>query len=68
MALRWVELNIIGPLGTFYLRADERPLLFLAGGTGLAPFLSMLEVLAKQGSSQNSHALCRNPRSRPCVG
>ena len=36
-----------GPLGSFYLRAVNRPLLLLAGGTGLAPFLSMLEVLAE---------------------
>ena len=34
-----------GPLGSFYLREVARPLLLLAGGTGLAPFLSMLEVL-----------------------
>ncbi|KAA0946003.1 MULTISPECIES: benzoate 1,2-dioxygenase electron transfer component BenC [unclassified Pseudomonas] len=37
-----------GPLGSFYLREVVRPLLFLAGGTGLAPFLSMLEVLAER--------------------
>ncbi|CAE6803936.1 Benzoate 1,2-dioxygenase electron transfer component [Paraburkholderia nemoris] len=29
------KLELIGPLGSFYLRAVERPLLFLAGGTGL---------------------------------
>ncbi|ALG91500.1 MULTISPECIES: benzoate 1,2-dioxygenase electron transfer component BenC [Actibacterium] len=39
-------LELTGPMGTFYLRPAERPLLFLAGGTGLAPFLSMLELLA----------------------
>ena len=38
-----------GPLGSFYLREVVRPLLLLAGGTGLAPFLSMLEVLAQRG-------------------
>ncbi|MFC6338125.1 2Fe-2S iron-sulfur cluster binding domain-containing protein [Pseudomonas sp. CCM 7891] len=37
-----------GPLGSFYLREVTRPLLFLAGGTGLAPFLSMLQVLAER--------------------
>lgn len=37
-----------GPLGNFYLREVVRPLLLLAGGTGLAPFLSMLEVLAQR--------------------
>jgi benzoate/toluate 1,2-dioxygenase reductase subunit len=41
-----------GPYGAFYLREPSRPLLFLAGGTGIAPFLSMLDVLASKGSSQ----------------
>ena len=31
-----------GRYGSFYLRETERPVLMLAGGTGLAPFLSML--------------------------
>lgn len=31
-----------GPYGSFYLRPVKRPVLMLAGGTGLAPFLSML--------------------------
>ncbi|TKC92302.1 2Fe-2S iron-sulfur cluster binding domain-containing protein [Trinickia terrae] len=35
-----------GPYGSFYLREPVRPMLFLAGGTGIAPFLSMLDVLA----------------------
>ncbi|QBE65807.1 benzoate 1,2-dioxygenase electron transfer component BenC [Pseudoduganella lutea] len=38
-----------GPFGSFYLRPVERPVLMLAGGTGIAPFLSMLDVLANQG-------------------
>ncbi len=42
------EISFTGPLGSFYLREPVRPLLFLAGGTGLAPFLSMLEVLAQE--------------------
>lgn len=56
---RWLEraqpadkVTMTGPLGSFYLREVKRPLLFLAGGTGLAPFLAMLEVLAKRGESQ----------------
>ena len=40
--------SMTGPLGSFYLREVARPLLLLAGGTGLAPFLSMLEVLAER--------------------
>lgn len=34
-----------GPYGSFYLRPTVRPVLMLAGGTGLAPFLSMLLYL-----------------------
>jgi len=44
-------LEMTGPLGSFYLRPVTRPLLMLAGGTGLAPFLSMLEELARQGQT-----------------
>ncbi|UBM08218.1 benzoate 1,2-dioxygenase electron transfer component BenC [Cupriavidus metallidurans] len=40
-----------GPFGSFYLRSVTRPVLFLAGGTGIAPFLSMLDVLAASGST-----------------
>lgn len=50
-------LSMTGPLGSFYLRAVSRPLLFLAGGTGLAPFLSMLEELASQGATQPVHLI-----------
>ena len=46
------QVSMTGPLGSFYLRAVTRPLLFLAGGTGLAPFLAMLEVLADKGETQ----------------
>jgi len=31
------RMTLTGPLGTFYLRDIQRPLLLLAGGTGLAP-------------------------------
>jgi benzoate/toluate 1,2-dioxygenase reductase component len=42
--------EFIGPSGSFYLREIRRPVLFLAGGTGLAPFLSMLGKIAETGS------------------
>jgi benzoate/toluate 1,2-dioxygenase reductase component len=45
----------IGPAGSFYLREIKRPLLFLAGGTGLAPFLSMLGKIAATGSAYPIH-------------
>ena len=41
--------ELIGPAGSFYLREIKRPLLFLAGGTGLAPFLSMLGKSPRPG-------------------
>ena len=46
-----IEFN--GPLGSFYLRAITRPVLFLAGGTGLAPFLSMLHKIEQGGGSEH---------------
>lgn len=51
------RLDLTGPMGSFYLRDRDGPLLFLAGGTGLAPFLSMLEVLARAGSRRHIHLI-----------
>lgn len=51
------KLNLTGPMGSFYLRDGDGPLLFLAGGTGLAPFLSMLETLARAGSRRQVHLI-----------
>jgi benzoate/toluate 1,2-dioxygenase reductase subunit len=45
-------ISFLGPFGSFYLRPVERPVLFLAGGTGIAPFLSMLGSLDKSGFAQ----------------
>ncbi len=50
-------LTITGPIGSFYLREVKRPVLFLAGGTGLAPFLAMLEVLQASGTQQPVHMI-----------
>lgn len=38
-------LRIEGPKGTFFLRDSQKPLLFLATGTGIAPVISILESL-----------------------
>lgn len=51
------ELTLSGPMGSFYLRPVARPVLMLAGGTGLAPFLSMLEHLKASGSDQPVHLI-----------
>ena len=44
-------IELTAPFGSFYLREITRPLLFLAGGTGLAPFLAMLEKIAAAGGT-----------------
>ncbi|HEY2025349.1 benzoate 1,2-dioxygenase electron transfer component BenC [Paraburkholderia sp.] len=46
------RIGFTGPYGSFYLREPQRPVLFLAGGTGIAPFLSMLDVLKARGNAQ----------------
>ncbi|MNJ10535.1 Benzoate 1,2-dioxygenase electron transfer component [compost metagenome] len=49
------NMTLAGPLGSFYLREIRRPLLLLAGGTGLAPFTAMLEKIAEEGSEHPLH-------------
>lgn len=46
------KMSFTGPFGSFYLRNVTRPVLMLAGGTGIAPFMSMLQVLEEKGSTQ----------------
>lgn len=48
-------LTITGPNGSFYLRELKRPAVFLAGGTGLAPFLAMLEEIRRIGTPEPIH-------------
>jgi 3-phenylpropionate/trans-cinnamate dioxygenase ferredoxin reductase subunit len=42
-------MTVEGPKGDFYLRPAEAPLLFVAGGSGLAPILAMLQETAEAG-------------------
>lgn len=42
------RLGLTGPYGGFFLREPVRPVLMVAGGTGLAPILAMLEALEKR--------------------
>lgn len=46
------QISIEAPLGTFYLRQSTRPLIFVAGGTGLSAFLGMLDQLCETGCTQ----------------
>jgi benzoate/toluate 1,2-dioxygenase reductase subunit len=51
------RLVLTGPLGSFYLRDLKRPVILLAGGTGLGPFLSMLGRLAVTGCTYPVHLI-----------
>lgn len=51
------RLTFTGPMGSFYLRELQRPALLLAGGTGLAPLLSMLERLVRTPSTHRVHLI-----------
>ncbi|PPE73338.1 CDP-6-deoxy-delta-3,4-glucoseen reductase [Solimonas fluminis] len=49
-------LRIEGPLGAFYLREDSpRPMLLMAGGTGMAPIKAMLESQLARGLQRPAH-------------
>lgn len=51
-------MTVTGPFGRFYLRPATRPILMVAGGTGLAPMLSMLDTLVAQNETdQPIHVL-----------
>lgn len=49
-------LRIEGPLGTFYLREDsQRPIIFIAGGTGFAPIKGLVEHALHSGITRPMH-------------
>jgi propane monooxygenase reductase subunit len=43
------DLEVTGPYGVFTLRDTERPLVFIGGGAGMAPILSLLRSMVEQG-------------------
>lgn len=47
------RINIKGPKGKFLLQEDGRRALFVASGTGLAPFMSMIETLRGRGQGRD---------------
>ena len=63
-----MAMELVGPAGSFYLRDVRRPLLFLAGGTGLAPFLSMLGKIAETGSAHPVHLVYGVTNDEDLVG
>lgn len=50
------DIEVSSPRGSFFLREEDVPQLFVAGGTGLAPILSMLQKI-KEVSSATSKSI-----------
>ena len=48
-------LRLRGPLGIFFLRESERPVILVAGGTGFAPIKSIVEDAIARGLTQPMH-------------
>lgn len=48
-------LRLEGPLGTFFVRESDRPMLMMAGGTGFAPLKAMVEDLLAEGLDRPLH-------------
>lgn len=51
------RIEFTGPHGSFFLRETDRPVLLLAGGTGLAPVLAILRKLRDDGSRRRAHLI-----------
>lgn len=47
------KINIKGPKGRFLLQPDGHHCLFVASGTGLAPFMSMIDTLRDRGQERD---------------
>ncbi|MDH4555605.1 2Fe-2S iron-sulfur cluster binding domain-containing protein [Pseudomonas sp. BN417] len=65
-------LTLTGPYGAFFLREEKRraPHIFVAGGTGLAPILSMIDAMRQGGGRKPPMLLsfgCANPDALFCL-
>ena len=52
------RIEVEGPFGEFFIRGDDQPLIMMAGGTGLAPILSMLDTIRDRRRNRNKIILC----------
>lgn len=52
------SIEIAGPKGVFYLRESNDPIVMVAGGTGLAPMVSMLHAVAHGDRAELPILLC----------
>jgi Na+-transporting NADH:ubiquinone oxidoreductase subunit F len=46
--------KVNGPYGEFFLRDTDREILFIAGGSGIAPIRSMLHQMAEEGNARKA--------------
>ena len=65
-------LKLTGPYGSFFLREEKKraPHIFIAGGTGLAPILSMIDALRTMGGRKPPMLLsfgCATPDALFCL-
>lgn len=51
------QVLVEGGMGDFWLRPDDAPLLFVAGGSGLAPILAMLKQGVAEGTARSATLL-----------
>ena len=47
------KVEVCGPYGNFWLRDTHRPLMFVCGGSGMAPIKALLEQVSAQGFTRN---------------
>ena len=56
------QLDVVGPFGVFTLRdGRDSDIVFVGGGAGMAPILSVLRSLAEQGQPAQGDVLLRRP-------
>lgn len=62
------DIELLGPLGDFRIRDDGRPMVCIAGGSGLAPIMAMLEELVcrKQAPDLTLFLAARTQRDLYC--
>jgi ferredoxin-NADP reductase len=61
------SVKLVGPIGQFTLADAARPAVFIAGGIGITPFMSMLRQAASDRSPQSLLLLYSNRRPEDAV-
>lgn len=48
------EIELSGPFGEFHLSGNDAPIIFIAGGSGMAPIWSMIRNMVETGSTRKA--------------